>query len=301
MIGLKIYNSPKDHNLFFEKIKQLGVDSIFVGDHAAADGIFQQKMKDYGIKIYYIFQTFYNPEYLKAHPDSYAITENGNIAKDEWVEFVCPTDPDYQKELIKRLESIINTYNPDAISLDFIRQFVFWEKVYNGESDKLVNSCKCSRCKNDIRSQSDIITDVVKKLSKKSRELKKNIIVDLHAVPWMQNEYNNAGINIAGQDLNAISEYVDFITPMCYSHMLKKSPSWINDVVKDHTFQSGIDIIPAIQSHECYLPNPVTEEEYKSILVNALKKPSKGIIIWSWETICENNRFNLTKEILSKF
>lgn len=300
MIGLKIYKSPSDYNEFINRINILKVDSVFVGDSAASDLSFQSFLKMQGKKIYYIFQTFYNPEYLKNHKESYAVTKNGNIAKDEWVEFVCPTDPLYQSELLTRLENIINKYDPDAISLDFIRQFVFWEKVYGEKSERLIESCNCKRCKSDPRSKYKIITDVVKKLSVKSRELKSDIIVDLHAVPWMKDEYNNAGLKIAGQDLKAISEYVDFITPMCYSHMLKKSPTWINEVVKDHNAQSGIDVIPAIQSRECYLSNPIRQDEYKEILLEALKSPSKGLIIWSWETISDNERFNITKDILER-
>lgn len=301
MIGIKIYKSPSDYNDFIDKIKLLKVDSIFVGDAAANDSDFQLYIKKQGIKVYYIFQTFYNPEYLKNHKSSYSITANGEIAKDEWVEFVCPTDPDYQNELFKKLQNVIEKYDPDAISLDFIRQFVFWEKIYNSNSERLVESCNCARCMNDPRSKSEIITDVVKNLSEKARQLKSDIIVDLHAVPWMKEEYNSAGLNIAGQDLKSISEYVDFITPMCYSHMLKKEPTWINKVVKDHTSQAGIDIIPAIQSQECYLSNPLTLNEYRSVLMASLKSPSKGLIIWSWETICDNAKFDITKEVLENY
>lgn len=298
MTGLKIYRVPDDFESFIIKIKKLNIDSLFVGDDAAADLEFINKLKSTNIKVYFVFQSFYNPKYLEMNLSSYAITENGNRAEDEWVKFVCPTDPLYHIELKKRLKTTIELYEPDGISLDFIRQFVFWEKVLNGDSPRLVKSCSCPRCVSDKRESYEIITDIVKMLSNYSRELKKDIIVDLHAVPWLREEYNSAGINIAGQDLKSISKYVDFITPMCYSFMLKKDPMWINGVVKDHKKQSGTTVIPAIQAKECYLNDVLSDNEFERILNSALLEPSEGVIIWNWESIENSSKYDIALNVL---
>lgn len=299
MFAIKIYEVPSDLESFFNKIRQLKVDSVFLGDSAIKTKDFMQELNKRSIKTYFVFRTFYNPEYLKEHPDSYALVEDGTIAKDEWVEFVCPTNPDYINYLLNRIEQVINEYNPYGISLDFIRQFIFWEKVLDKNSFRIKKACCCSRCINDSRNNEEVITDIVKLLSEKARKVNPDIVVDLHAVPWKSDEYRVDGMSLAGQNLRDISKYVNFITPMCYSHMLNKSSSWINNLVRDQYNQAGIPIIPAIQAKECYFKEELTPEKYQSILEAAVKQPSSGVIIWSWDNISSGKKFDITKEVLS--
>lgn len=299
MIGIKIYEVPKNLESFFYKIKQLHVDSVFLGDAALESSDFMHLLNKKGIKTYFVFRTFYNPEYLKEHPESYALVEDGSIAIDEWVEFVCPTDPDYINYLLKRVEEVIIEYNPYGVSLDFIRQFIFWEKVLDKSSSRIKKACCCPRCSKDSRNSEEIITDIVRLLSEKAREIKPDIIVDLHAVPWKQNEYKINDLSLSGQNLKDISKYVNFITPMCYSHMLNKRSSWINELVKDQFEQAKIPVIPAIQAQKCYINDEITPENYKLILKAAIKAPSSGVIIWSWNNIRSGIKYDITKEILS--
>lgn len=301
MIGIKLYSIPEDVNGFLSNIKELNIDSLFLGEDALKSPDFFKLLKCNGLSCYYIFQTFYNPDYLKKNPDSYAITSSGEIARDEWVEFVCPTDRNYIDFIKDQLTTVIKKYNPTGISLDFIRQFIFWEKVIDSKSHRLVKSCCCSRCTQDSRSSEEIITDVVKELSNHIRSIKDGIIVDLHAVPWKLNEYDIDGYSICGQNLKEIGRFVDFITPMCYSHMLKKDPEWIKDIVVNHTNSSQVPIIPAIQAKECYLKEALTPEIFEDVLNNSLKEPSKGVIIWSWDDIKSDRKRETFRKIVTNY
>jgi hypothetical protein len=73
---------------------------------------------------------FFNPQILAADSTLYAVTDQGKIAKDEWVEFVCPSRKNYRSRQISALKKLVSDLQPDGISIDFIRQFVFWEKIY---------------------------------------------------------------------------------------------------------------------------------------------------------------------------
>ncbi len=300
MLAIKLYNIPEDLLDFISKLKILNIDSVFLGDEASRSIELHKILLDHKIKRYFVFQTFYNPKYLNDHPESYSITSNGKQAIDEWVEFVCPTDREYQVELLSRLKSVIDIYDPDGISLDFIRQFIFWEKTYTESDKRVLSSCNCINCQQDPRNREEVITDVVKALSKRAREIKPNIIVDLHSVPWKKHEFRDGSISLSGQNLREISSFVDFITPMCYSHMLKKSNNWIHEVVQDHSEQGMLPIIPAIQAKECYLKEYISDDQYREILLSALTPPSAGVIIWSWDSISEGEKFNITKEIFSQ-
>ncbi len=289
MIGIKLYNVPNDMEYFIVSLKKLNIDTLFISSNVASDLDFIFTLKQMDYSIFYIFQTFYNPDYLLKHPEAYALTERGDRAIDEWVEFVCPNSDEYIDYLVDRLEDIIRSVNPTGISLDFIRQFIFWEKVHGEDSIRLVSSCRCKKCRADKRTVSEVITDVVKNLTNIGRKQNPDIIFSLHSVPWLRSEYNNGLVRLAGQDLNNLSDYVDFISPMCYSHMLKKDPNWISSVVTDHYNISGLKVIPAVQVKECYLTNKLDQTELSQIVKYSLQKPSSGVIFWSWEYINELN------------
>lgn len=301
IIGIKLYKDPENLNRFLEDLKELNINSVFLGDAALNNPQLFNILNNKGFSTYYIHQTFYNPEYLKSHPTSYALTQTGEIAKDEWVEFICPTDRDYLNFLKSRLNHIVTEYNPTGISLDFIRQFIFWEKIFDSNSPRLVKSCCCPRCVTDGRNIEEIITDVVKELSSYIRTLREGIQVDLHSVPWMENEYTVDGLSLSGQNLGRIGNYVDFITPMCYSHMLMKSPTWINELVKNQHSSSGVPVIPAIQAKECYIDDPLTPKALEEILQEALKEPSKGVIVWSWDNITTGLKRHIFKRVVADY
>ncbi|MFX0124308.1 MAG: hypothetical protein ACFFAE_11770 [Candidatus Hodarchaeota archaeon] len=80
--------------------------------------------------VFIIFPVFYDPEALERNPELYSITNKGEKAVDEWVKFVCPTRDDYRKSKVEKMKKIVTELDPDGLSLDFNRYFVFWEKIY---------------------------------------------------------------------------------------------------------------------------------------------------------------------------
>jgi hypothetical protein len=72
---------------------------------------------------------------------------------------------------------------------------------------------------------------------------------------------------------------------MTYAHMVKRSPSWVNSVVKDMDKVAGCRILPSIQVKEAYLSDILSVSEFRETLKEALKPPSSGVIFWSWEAL----------------
>ena len=85
-------------------------------------------------KRFLLLPTFYDSEFLAEHPDYFAIQKNGKQAKEEWVEFVCPSRSDFRKMKINQLKELVLHCQPDGVSIDFIRHFVYWEKIYQNFS-----------------------------------------------------------------------------------------------------------------------------------------------------------------------
>jgi hypothetical protein len=55
-----------------------------------------------------------------------------------------------------------------------------------------------------------------------ARDVKPDLEIVLHAVPWRRNDYGGAIRSIAGQDNERLAKRVDTISPMAYAHMLRR-------------------------------------------------------------------------------
>ncbi|MCP4709080.1 MAG: hypothetical protein GY869_10680, partial [Planctomycetes bacterium] len=122
-IGVKIYEYDQDLVPLFQQWHDLGINTVFVSVDLNARQEFRDLARRYDIKRFVILPIFYNEDYLRLNPDSYAITNQGEKAIDDWVHFVCPTRPDYRQNRIEYINNMIQNHDPDCISLDFIRYF----------------------------------------------------------------------------------------------------------------------------------------------------------------------------------
>jgi hypothetical protein len=317
IIGVKIYDYEKSYQALFGEWLSLGINTALVSVSLLSDNEFRKLATKSGIRLFVIVPIFYDPEELQKNPDLYALTESGERAVEEWVNFVCPTRENYKKRKIEHIKMLIRDFNPDGISIDFIRCFVYWEKIYPGRNlDSIVQTCFDASCLKKFQKETRIkipselssipekatwilnnhledwtewkcrvIADTVKEIAEEINKTDPGVLVNIHTVPWRERDFGGAIKIIAGQDLAAITGYVDYFSPMCYSHMLKREPFWIHSVVQDVHKQTNGRIIPSIQVSKAYLEKEFTEAEFRDAIVEALKYPSAGVIFWSWEAL----------------
>jgi hypothetical protein len=329
IIGVKIYEYEGDYNLLFGKWKEIGINTVFASVTLLSDSEFKTFTKKNNIDTYVILPIFYSPEDLGKDTSLFAITKHGEKAEKEWVKFVCPSAEQYKANKINFISEFVKQHRPTGISLDFIRHFVFWEKIYpDADFDSLPNTCFDKRCitkyleyigeelppnvkteqeifkwirKNNFNTwvewKNKLITDMVRDIVSRVKEIDPNIKVNLHAVPWRQNDYGGAIRKIVGQDFKSLSQYVDYISPMTYSHMVKRKPEWINSVTKEISQISGSKVLPSIQVGTAYLSDSLTVSEFEECLNEALKEPSCGVVFWNWNALeLEKGKYNLIKE-----
>ncbi|MGD9346188.1 MAG: hypothetical protein PVH84_10020 [Candidatus Aminicenantes bacterium] len=317
LIGVKIYEYEGNFEELFSEWVRLKIDTAFVSESLLANRQFRDLAKKHSITLFVILPIFYNPEALKKNPEFYAITDEGERAKEEWVEFICPTSVEYSDHRIADIQRIVSEFDPDGISLDFIRHFVFWEKVYPDRTlNSIPNTCFDSRCMNtfanetgivippeltDTQQKADwiktqvldewvewkcsVITRTVQAIKEAAKAVKPDLLINVHAVPWRAEDFEGAVRIVAGQDLGAISEHTDIISPMCYSHMVNRPPPWIHSIVIDMHSRTKSRIIPSIQVKEAYLTDIFSVGEFEEALGEALKPPSGGVIFWSWDAL----------------
>jgi hypothetical protein len=314
IIGIKIYEYNKDFNLLADKWKEMDINTAFVSKELAANTLFRQILKQNNIKVYIIFPVFYDPAQLKNDSSLYAVTDKGKIAKDDWVEFICPSRITYRKLKIDEAADLVKKLEPDGLSIDFIREFVFWEMIYPDRTAESIDmACFCDSCVgrffnlkaitlpdtcktveqkavlilkrysddwNNFRC--DLITSMVKEISDKTRNIKPDIKINVHAVPWRDEDFGGANIRVASQDLQKIALYTNYISPMCYSQMVRRDAGWIESVVTSMDKKARGKILPSIQVYPYYLDDPFTTGDFKKCISAALKAPSQGVVFFSW-------------------
>lgn len=338
IIGIKIYSHNGDYEKLFKEWNSLGINTVFVVSEALyGQDTFRELAKEYGVKLFITAQTFMNAEALEKDSSLYAITDKGEKAIEEWAEFVCPTRENYRKERIEHFKEIVRKYKPDGFSLDFIRYFVFWENVYpDTKADDLPNTCFCAHCLEKFQEDKSIeipdslekvseiadwiinnhneeftnwkcdnITSMVKDMVNAVIEVDPEIIINLHAIPWKQDDYDGAIKKNVGQDFKALAEYTDYISPMCYSNLLKREPSWISSITNDIAEYSQKNVIQSIQIKEINTEKeePYSPEDFEKCLKEALKEPSKGVLlfVWDWNSLDgEDERKEILKETVKK-
>jgi hypothetical protein len=147
MVGVKIYEYAGSFPDLFEKWRSLGVNTAFVSAALGANPEFKALSKENGVTTFLIFPAFFGGPELDKQPELYAVRADGARAEDDWVKFACPTREEYRAMKIEELRQAVRDVDPDVLSLDFMRFFVFWEKVYpDRKPDSLPNTCFDASC-----------------------------------------------------------------------------------------------------------------------------------------------------------
>ena len=121
----------------------------------------------------------------------------------------------------------------------------------------------------------------------------------IKTVPWKNDEYNGAIQSIAGQNISKLKDYVDIISPMTYSHMIKRKPQYIHDITIEVNELSDKKVIPCVQIEKTYLDKNIHIQEFEEMLNYGLKKPSNGIILFQYQYLeKDEKKSNLVKNLV---
>jgi len=320
LVGVKIYEPVADTGALLGEWSRLGIDTAFVAP-AFESGDFVAAARRRGIRTLLIVPVFYNPEYLAAHPDAWAITGRGERAKQEWVEFVCPSREDYRQRRLEEAVGLLEKHRPDGLSLDFVRHFVFWEKVGpEARIGPLDTTCFCRHClarferdtgvavpgdagatttdaarwllanETDAwtRWRAALVTSWVSDLVREARRVEPDVVVGAHLVPWGRRDYDDGLLRVAGQDVEALGRLLDYVSPMCYAHMLRREPSWIARVAEEFARRTDVPVLPSIEVARSYREEELDDAFFAAALRAALAPPSDGVVLWSWPRLAES-------------
>ena len=318
IIGAKIYETERELQGLFEEWKTLGISTVFVSEELTSAGGFRALAKKNDTDLFIIFPVFYAPKELAENPDRWATTADGERAKEDWVEFACPSRADFRDRRVDEARGIVKRLRPDGLSIDFIRHFVFWEMVGPDHDPAILpDTCYCVHCLQAfatflgvpplsippqprraavwietnaadqwVRFKTETITSMAIEIVEAVRAIDPDILINLHIVPWQRDEYDGAITRVAGQDVAALSEIADYLSPMTYSFMLERPPDWVASVVEDLDEVADCPVLPSIQVSPAYREDEVfSVADFEAALRSALEPPSAGVVFWSWAHI----------------
>jgi hypothetical protein len=332
IVGVKIYETERELPGLFEEWRALGVNTVFASEELTSSGGFRALAKKNGTDLFIIFPVFFAPEELAQNPQLWALTADGERAKEDWVEFACPTRADFRDRRVEEARGIVRRLRPDGISIDFIRHFAYWEMVGpDRDPSTLPDSCYCVSClqgfatflgvpafsippqpqraaawiENNaadqwVRFKIETITSMAEEIAETVRDVDPEIAINLHIVPWRHDDFDGAITRVAGQDPLALSEIADYLSPMTYSFMLHRPPDWVASVVEDLVYGADCPVLPSIQVSSAYREGEVfSAAEFEAALRAALAPPSAGVVFWSWNHIeADPERAEIIRRVL---
>lgn len=332
VIGVKLYEYNQDFKQLVARWKSLGINHAFLSAELAQDKGFREAAKANGIFTWIIFPVFYNPEKLAQAPEFYARTAAGKRAEKEWVQFVCPTRTDYRSERLEFLRNLLRDCQPDGLSIDFIRFFSFWEKIYPDSSpDPRENTCFCEYCLRDFQGWAHLkipqeqrsvakvaawilknhrkewgewkcqkISTMVAAIAGEARKRNPGIRLNIHLVPWREQDFEGAWQTVVGQDVKALAPLVDYLSPMCYAQMVRQEAGWIHSVAMDMARRGNKPILTSIQVKEEYFPGKISASQFRQYLEQALASPSHGVVFYNWAALEEDaEKRDIVKKVVA--
>jgi hypothetical protein len=318
IIGITIDQTDGELPALFGQWRELGINTVFVGEKLTTSGGFRALARKNEIDLYIRIPVFSSPNELAADPELAAVTETGEPAKVGLVEFACPSRSDFRDGRVEHARDIVKRLRPDGIVLEHIHHVVAWEEVgLDDDPTALPATCFCIHCLQGFASylgvsQSSIppqpqraaswinsnaadhwrrfrvetITSTVVEFADAVRDIDPDIVIVVAVVPWRREDFDGVGIQLTGQDLPELAKVTDCFSPMTSALMLSRAPDWIGSVIRDINWVAERPVLPNV----LVSPDEGDEAAYSGAdfevaLRAALEEPSAGVVLQSWEDL----------------
>ena len=129
---------------------------------------------------------------------------------------------------------------------------------------------------------SGLITSFVAEASREVKALDPKTDVQVHVVPWTEATFNNALLWNAAQDLTALANYVDVVSPMVYHKLIGRPTDYIRTLTAEFAAKTKKRVVPSIQMAQIVSEGDVSADEFRQSLDDALQAPSSGTLIFHW-------------------
>ncbi len=321
--ALFVFDSSVDPAQLASFCLQTGVDSPILHPGFFQNDSFSETLRRNGLKIWLNLPVFFDEKYLAENPESYSITSKGKRAIHSWLHMVCPSQYKFLHGKCQEFAEMLRRNHPDYISYDFIRFYVFWEKVeLHDPPDAIEHGCYCPECRRrfaqfsgeqlsihdgivEMKQRSalahwkrTVIENTVRSLNAVVEETAKGTPVYIKTLPWTTSDLENGLYWIAGQDPAALGKLSDGIIPMAFTQILGQTPAWKKTLL-DHTkAQTGKEVMSYIQFEPLIRPTTISNQQVEQEITAAIGEKRAGLIYFHYEQVVNNSQ---KREILNKY
>lgn len=258
---------------------------------------FREELRVWDIRFAAVVQVFFDPERWDEHPEWRAMDQDLDDTPESWQKMLSPGCEDFRSLKLEHINQIIHELNPDMLALDFIRYPAFWEEIHvdslrnitryydynplsiNKMSD-LYNVVNIQIHHNDTVKWTSFKTAQITSYVKEVRELAGDLQLVIHILPWLLKDQEHYLKFIAGQDVQALSEYADILSPMLYTMVPGLNPERIRNMIKDFSGR---------YSKICFLPSYLIPDNSPASLSDY--DLSKGYLLFHWGKVEKNLDF----------
>jgi hypothetical protein len=313
--GLFAFDPTIDPDKFAAACHEWGIRQAILHPGFFRDGKMAMALRQKGIGLWLNLPVFYNPEYLEHHPENYAITSRGRRAIHDWCHFVCPSREDYLAGFVRDVRATLSILQPEIVSLDFIRHFVFWEKVnLNGDPASIEDGCYCPVCltafekacgekvnrddaatyiRANLKHQwgdwkCKEIAGVAERILAEIRPLARNAKFAIKLVPWRESDLDGAIRSSAGQDIPVLTRNLDMAIPMAFTQVLGQTPEWKKKLLTHVRNITGKPVLSYVQTDKLIRPEEITTTQFEAELKEALGHEWAGIVVFEYQQLAAN-------------
>lgn len=288
----------------------LGINTVFSSYRNLNEQVITELKKN-KIQIFAEVSLFFMEDIWENYPQSRPIDQAGKLMERiHWYTGACPNQQDLRENKIQSIKLLLKSSGIDGILLDFIRYPCHWEDI---RSPDIIEYCFCPIClekfnkevggkpegESWINWKCQQITDFVREIREILKTGSQHIELGMFTVPWQDDDFNYAMRRIIGQDVYALSRYVDIFCPMTYHKLSNKSASWIGSIVHYFDKATAKKILPSIQTMDD--PADISLTELEQSLEFALQKPSGGVLVFYFEELLKNyNKVQVVKRFFEK-
>jgi hypothetical protein len=319
------FDASIDAEKFAASCREWGIRQVILPPSFLRDDKMVRALAKNGLGLWLNLPVFYNLEYLEQHPEDYAVTSKGNKAVHDWCHFVCPSREKYLDKFVGDLRELMSRLEPEIVSLDFIRHFVFWEAVdLSSNPDAIEDGCYCDTCLDAFEkfSSEKVIRDqpathirsnmkrawgdwkcsriaaTADMLFEEIRARAKHAQLSIKTVPWRESDLNGAIRSSAGQDVPRLTRNVDMSAPMAFTQVLGQTPAWKRQLLEHVRQITGKPVLSYLQTDKLIRPEEITVAQFEAELKESLGKEWAGMVVFEYGQLVANP---LKAGILTKY
>ncbi len=337
ILGAKVYRAARDPKELVGFAKSLGLNTLFVGDELATSLEFREECRKAGLQYFLIIRVFNDPEAAAEDPSMISVDREGRQGRRDGDVMISPARADFRRLKRERMRAAIERLQPDGVTLDYFRYFIYWEGVdpRTGPVDFPAFSFDRASVEDFIRATGlrlqpglspgtdkvprglpdtiwnqhreawyrwrvERVVQDAEEFTRFIRQQFPELPIVLHAVPWTHDEFGGAREKIAGQDLRRLAPFFDYVSPMEYSALTRRGPGWVERL--NRSLAAEVPAAKLLPSVEVGPDGPnfprMSLNDYESDLKAARKAPA-GVVLYHLELLLDDPaRQDITRRLI---